>query len=154
MSADASRFAANVVDLLAPLGAIHHRRFFSGQGIVCGDVQFGMILQGVLYLRVDAELAARMQKRGAQPFVYGTRKRDVTVASYYSVPEECLDDEYTFVVWARQSLAIARQHYVPRAAKRGLKTSTTPSASPLLPGTKARSPRAPRSRPARRPRDG
>src|SRR5881398_3347934 len=64
-----ARFAAGLIDQLAPLGAVHHRRFFSGQGIVCGEVQFAMILQGTLYLRVDAPLAARMQARGAQPFV-------------------------------------------------------------------------------------
>jgi len=113
-----ARFAAGVVDMLTPLGAVTHRRFFGGQGIVCGEVQFAMILGGVLYLRVDAALAAQLKANGAQPFVYGTRKRDVEVASYYSVPEECLDDEELFVDWARRSLAVARQHYTPKAAKK------------------------------------
>jgi len=113
-----ARFAAGVVDMLAPLGAVTHRRFFGGQGIVCGEVQFAMILGGVLYLRVDAALAAQLKTHGAQPFVYGTRKRDVEVASYYSVPEECLDDEELFVDWARRSLAVARQHHVPKSAKK------------------------------------
>jgi len=118
---DGSRLADGLVDLLAPLGAITHRRFFGGRGMVCGEVQFGMILGGVLYLRVDAALAAQLKARGAQPFVYGTRKRDVEVASYYCVPEECLDDEELFVAWARRSLAVARQHYVPKSAKKAAK---------------------------------
>jgi DNA transformation protein len=115
---DGSRLADGVVDMLAPLGAVTHRRFFGGRGIVCGEVQFAMILGGVLYLRVDAALATQLKANGAQPFVYGTRKRDVEVASYYSVPEECLDDEELFVGWARRSLAVARQHYVPKSAKK------------------------------------
>lgn len=114
MAASEARFAANLIDQLRALGALHHRRFFSGQGIVSGDVQFAMILGGVLYLRTDADLAACMQARGAQPFVYGTRKRDVTVSSYWSVPEEFLDDTDTLVDWARRSLAVARQHWKPR----------------------------------------
>jgi len=112
-----ARFAASVADTLAPIGTVTHRRFFGGQGLVCGAVQFAMIIQGVLYLRVDAELAAQMQARGAQPFVYGTRTRNVGVFSYYSVPEQCLDEEELFVGWARRSLGIARQHWKPRAAK-------------------------------------
>jgi DNA transformation protein len=112
-----ARFAAGLIDQLAPLGALRARRFFGGQGIVHGDVQFAMILDGVLYLRVDAPLAAQMQARGAQPFVYGTRKRDVTVASYYAVPEECLDEPDVLVDWARRSLAVARQHWKPRVPK-------------------------------------
>ena len=115
--ADAS-FATSLVDQLAPLGALHHRRFFGGQGIVAGDVQFAMILGGVLYLRVDADLATRMQARGAQPFVYGTRKREVTVASYYSVPEECLDEAELLVQWARASLAVAQQKHAAKSPAR------------------------------------
>jgi len=122
MSGTDARFAASVVDQLTPLGALTYRRFFSGQGIVSGEVQFAMIIDGVLYLRTDPDLAARMQANGAQPFVYGTRKRDVTVSSYWSVPEECIDDADLFVAWARQSLAVARQHWKPRAKKAPGKT--------------------------------
>jgi DNA transformation protein and related proteins len=112
-----ARFAAGLIDQLAPLGAVRHRRFFSGQGIVCGEVQFAMILGGIVYLRTDADLAARMQAHGAQPFVYGTRKRDVTVSAYRSVPEECLDDAELLLDWARRSLAVARQNWKPRLQK-------------------------------------
>ena len=113
-----ARFAAGLIDQLAPLGAVHHRRFFSGQGIVCGEVQFAMILGGVVYLRTDADLATRMQAHGAQPFVYGTRKRDVTVSSYRSVPEECLDDTDLLLDWARRSLAVARQKHAAKSPPR------------------------------------
>jgi len=125
--ADAS-FATSLIDQLAPLGALRQRRFFSGQGIVAGDVQFAMILGGMLYLRVDADLAARMQAHGAQPFVYGTRKRDVTVASYYGVPEECLDDIDVLTDWARRSLAVARQKHAakPPARKRASSVARKP----------------------------
>jgi DNA transformation protein and related proteins len=119
-----ARFAAAVADTLRPIGAVSHRRFFGGQGLVCGEVQFAMIIDGVLYLRVDPELSTHMQTHGAQPFVYGTRKRDVGVFSYYSVPEECLDDEDLFLGWARRSLAVARQHWKPRAAKKAKKSKS------------------------------
>lgn len=112
-----ARFAAGIADTLRPIGPVTHRRFFGGQGLVCGEVQFAMIIQGTLYLRVDAALAAQMQAHGAQPFVYGKRTRNVEVYSYYSVPEQCLDDDETFIAWARRSLAVARQHKKPAARK-------------------------------------
>ena len=118
-TSDGSRLADALVDLFAPLGAIRHRRFFGGRGIVCGEVQFAMIIDGVPYLRVDAELAAQMQEHGAQPFVYGTRRRNVEVYSYYSIPEVVLDDEDVVAAWARRSLAVARQRWkAPRAQQK------------------------------------
>ena len=121
MSTSGARFAASLVDLLAPLGAVSHRRFFGGQGIVCGGVQFAMIIDDVLYFRTDAALAEELRTRGAQPFVYGTRKRDVTVSAYWSVPEEGLDEPELLVDWARASLAVAQQK---QAAK---KTANRPA---------------------------
>jgi DNA transformation protein len=116
-SNDGTRFADGLADTLAPLGPVAHRRFFGGRGIVCGEVQFAMIIEGVLYLRVDADLAGLMQARGAQPFVYGTRRRNVEVYSYYCVPEEILDDEALLIDWARRSLQVARLHWKPRKPK-------------------------------------
>ncbi|HZP64702.1 MAG TPA: TfoX/Sxy family protein [Rudaea sp.] len=112
-----ARFTAGIVDVLAPLGAVSQRRFFGGQGLVCDGVQFAMVIRGALYLRVDAALAATMIERGAQPFEYGTRKRTVSVASYYSVPEDVLDEAEILMSWARQSIALARQRGRPHAKR-------------------------------------
>jgi len=118
MSTSGARFAASLVDQLAPLGAVSHRRFFGGQGIVCGGVQFGMIIDDVLYFRTDAALAETLRARGAHPFVYGTRKRDVTVSAYWSVPEEGLDEPELLIDWARQSLAVVLQKQAAKAPPR------------------------------------
>jgi DNA transformation protein and related proteins len=101
-------FAAYVAEMLAPLGAVQSARLFSGHGFKLGGVQFAMIIRGALYLRADAALAEELAALGAKPFAYTTKLRTVTVASYYAVPEDRLDDSETLLAWARRAVAAAR----------------------------------------------
>ena len=98
----------HLADVLAPLGRVTWRRFFGGHGLHVGSVQFAFAIDGVLYLRADAALAAELESRGGEAFRYDTRKRTVRVASYWTVPEAELDDEEAFVAWARRALSAAR----------------------------------------------
>ena len=107
-AADGDEFVATVIDMLAPLGAIHGARFFGGHALKSADVQFAMAMKGTLYLRVNAKLAAELSARGARPFAYETRRRRVRVDTYYSVPEDLLDDAEILAGWAARSIAAAR----------------------------------------------
>ena len=99
---------AHLVDVLAPLGAIHARRFFGGHGLVAAGAQFAFVIEGTLYLRADAELARELESLGSEPFRYRTKIREVRVASYWSVPEGELDDPEALVGWAKRALGVAR----------------------------------------------
>ena len=102
-----AEFANFVADLFAPLGAVQHGRFFSGYGFRLDGAQFAMILRDTLYLRSDDELAAELAALGSKPFAYGTSKRMVSVTSYYSVPEDRLDDADQVLDWARRAARAA-----------------------------------------------
>ena len=115
-AAPEDEFATTVVDMLAPLGPVQMARMFSGRGFKLDGVQFAMVLRGELYLRVDDDLAAELSALGAKPFAYKTRLRTVTVASYYTVPEDRLDDTDIVLEWARRAVAAASR--LPLAAKR------------------------------------
>jgi len=118
--ASSAEFAGFVADLLAPLGTLQYGRFFSGYGFRLGGVQFAMIIRDTLYLRSDDALAAELAGLGAKPFAYGTSKRMVTVASYYAVPEDRLDDADQVLAWARRAVQAAQMKPLTkkRTAKR------------------------------------
>jgi DNA transformation protein and related proteins len=120
----------HVLDLLAPLGRVTARRFFGGHGLVLGGVQFAFAIEGVLYLRADAALAAELEALGAEPFRYDTRARTVEVRTYWSAPGGGLDDPDALVVWARRAAELKRTASRTRAragrARRARSRRATP----------------------------
>jgi DNA transformation protein len=105
----------HLLDLLAPLGRVTARRFFGGHGLVLAGEQFAFAIDGVLFLRADAALAAELEAQGAEPFSYETRVRKVRVGSYWSVPGAGLDDTEALVGWARRAAAVRRTRSPTRA---------------------------------------
>ncbi len=97
-----------VNELLSGLESIRSRKMFGGYGIYRGPAFFAIIFGGRLYLKADTALAKNFKKRGSDQFVYekkqGTKKKTMTM-SYWSVPEDVLEDREEFLRWAKQSLA-------------------------------------------------
>ncbi len=91
---------------------------FSGHGFKLDGIQFAMILRDTLYLRVDEALAAELKAKGSKPFKYTTKVRSVTVASYYAVPEEYLDDADTVLEWARRAVATSKAKPLKKKARK------------------------------------
>ena len=106
-------FTTSIIDMLTPIGPIEGGRFFGGYGLKSAGVQFAMIFQGTLYLRVDEALAADLMRRGSSPFEYDRRDRHVVVDTYYSVPEDGLEDADLLADWARRSIAAAAKSRRP-----------------------------------------
>ncbi len=69
------------VECLSAIGPITVGRFFGGAGLVKDGVQFGFVMMGSLYLRVDDKSRAAFEALGAAPFSYAGRSKTVTVAS-------------------------------------------------------------------------
>lgn len=97
-----------VHDLLSGLAGIRSRKMFGGYGIYRGSAFFAIIFDGGLYLKADAALAKTFKKRGGVQFTYqkrqGTRKKTISM-SYWSVPEDVLEDREEFLRWVEESLA-------------------------------------------------
>lgn len=118
-------------DTLRPLGPVMAKRMFSGAGLFCDGLMFGLIFG-------DAQSLAAFEAEGMMPFVYEAKGRQVSLG-YWRAPERLLDDPDELVAWARIALAVAQSKArakakggrAPRAAR---KTSTKPA-------LKSRSPR-------------
>jgi DNA transformation protein and related proteins len=107
-----------LLDIFASFGPVTLRRMFSGFGISVDGVNFAMALRAGLILRADELTIPRFEAEGAKPFQYSTRKKTVTVASYWHVPERLYDDPDEFAEWARAALAAAQRAALKKGAKK------------------------------------
>src|ERR1700684_3961067 len=95
----------------AQCGPVTVRRMFSGAGIFCDGLMFGLIIRDVIYLKVDETNAAEFEREGSTPFTY-TRGRKSGRPSqhalpYWRLPERLYDDPDELAVWARRAFAVA-----------------------------------------------
>jgi DNA transformation protein len=93
---------------------------FSGAGVYRDGVFFALATSdGGLYLKCDDEIESRFRDAGSRPFTYGRDTRKVTM-SYWSVPNEALDDPEALKLWAELSYqaALRRPEKPTRSRKR------------------------------------
>ena len=109
----------HLLELLAPLGPVDSKRFFSGSGLTFEDTIFGFIMGDSVYLRVDDASRPKYAAAGAQPFAYSTKARRVTVEAYYELPLELLDEPERLRAWAREAIAVAQRVEAGKRAKGG-----------------------------------
>ena len=95
-------FKDYVLDQLVTLGAVRTRAMFGGHGLYRGPEFFGILHQGRLYFRTDARTRPDYIARGMLPFRPNPRQ---TLASYYEVPADLLDDAETLAIWAHAALS-------------------------------------------------
>lgn len=99
-----------VEELFAPLGVIRVRKMFSGGGIYCDGVMFGLISRDIIYLKVDETSIPSFKAEGSTPFVYKSRSKQVQMP-YWRLPERLLDETDEITDWAKKAFNIARSNY-------------------------------------------
>jgi len=88
---------------------------FSGVGIMRDGVMFALLASDAMYFRVDERTRAKFETEGCVPFSYRRAGREVSIGSYYEVPERLYDEPEALVEWAREAIAAA--HLVKRKAR-------------------------------------
>jgi DNA transformation protein and related proteins len=106
-----AEFREFVLDVLAPLRP-SARRMFSGVGIMRDGVMFALLSGDAMYLRVDERTRAKFEAEGCTPFSYQRAGREVSLGSYYAVPDRLYDEPEALVEWAREAIGAA--HSVKR----------------------------------------
>ena len=105
MTSEATRgLALDFASQIAPAGCIDIRRFFGGSALVRNGAQFGFVMKGTLYLRVDEAMRAEFEADGSEPFSYSAAGREVTVRRYYAVPAHVIDDPALLHSYAERAL--------------------------------------------------
>jgi DNA transformation protein and related proteins len=99
--------AREFADDLRAMGPITVSRFFGGASLVKAGVQFGFVIMGSLYLRVDDTSRAAFEALGARPFSYAGKSKTVTVGSYYEAPDEVIENPEDLARWASEAHRVA-----------------------------------------------
>lgn len=108
-------YLAFVLDQLRLVPGVTARPMFGGSGIYCDGIMFALIAYDCLYLKADAVNRPTFEAEGSEPFVYEGKSKPVTM-SYYSVPEDRLEDPERLRDWA--VLAIDASYRGPRKKKK------------------------------------
>jgi len=97
-------------ELFAPFRPVSVKRMFGGIGIYADGLMFGLVFDGVIYLRVDEASIPGFEREGSVPFVYPLAKRHVGRPSrhFWRLPERLYDDPDELAVWAGRALAVAQ----------------------------------------------
>jgi DNA transformation protein len=108
----------DIQELFSVFGVVAVRRMFGGAGIYADGTMFGLVADGVIYLKADQRNAPAFERENLPPFTYGTKDGMRGVMSYRRMPERLYDDPDELATWARAALAAAQRTGV-RAVKKG-----------------------------------
>jgi DNA transformation protein len=99
--------AAFVRELFSHFGPVDVRPMFGGFGIYADGRMFGLISEGAIYLKADAETTADFEREQSAPFSYKTKGGRRAVMSYWRLPDRLYDDSEELAKWAQRALATA-----------------------------------------------
>jgi DNA transformation protein len=91
---------------------------FGGAGVYRDGVMFALVSGDEVYLKCDDARSSRFREAGCRPFLYEKQGKTVEM-SYWSVPEQALDDGELLKVYADLAFqsAVASKRRRKRHAK-------------------------------------
>jgi DNA transformation protein and related proteins len=113
--AKSSAFVQYVLECLNPLGSVTTRAMFGVHSIMLDGLIFGMVMDDMLYLKVDAQNLEAFTNAGLEPFTYD-RKGESVAMSYRQAPD-LLEDWEAFEPWVTGALEAARRAKKPKVKK-------------------------------------
>ncbi len=96
-------FKEFVLDQLAELPAVNCRAMFGGHGLYRGDIFFGIIHEGRLYFKTNAQTRLIYTHRGMKPFHPNAKQ---TLKNYYEVPVDIIEDQEQLTAWAQRAASL------------------------------------------------
>ena len=94
---------ARILSLLVPLGPVEARRMFGGYGFYLGGTIFGLLFDGELFLKADAETKGDFERRGLGPLTYEGGKGQEIALPYWRAPKSLLKDGRALCRWAEKA---------------------------------------------------
>ena len=104
-----SELLDHLTDQLAPLGTARGRPMFGGYGVYLDGLIIGIIAFDSFYLKVDDTNRLDFEAAGSSPFSYDTKSGTNTIAGYWEVPADVIDDSERLRAWALKSFAVSRR---------------------------------------------
>lgn len=112
-------FKIYLADLFSGFGPIGFKRAFGIDAIMADGVMLGLVIDGRIYLRTDAESRDAYEAEGGKPFAFRKHTGEWIVTSYLSIPDRLLDEPDELMEWARRAHKAALES--PTAKKKRAK---------------------------------
>ena len=80
---------------------------FGGYGFYCDEVFFAIFAHEMLFLKADAESVESFRQAGGEPFCFTYKDGRTETTSYWSIPEEALENPEAMRPWGKLALAAA-----------------------------------------------
>jgi DNA transformation protein len=104
-------------EVFRAFGPIDTRRMFGGHGVYHDGLMFGLVADGVLYLKADTEIAGKFSEHGLEQFEY-VKKGKAMKMSYFRAPDDIYDDPSLAKDWAALSYGAARRSKLGKPKKK------------------------------------
>jgi len=108
-------FVEFVLDQLAGLRGVRKRRMFGAFGLYQGDLFFGIVDEGRLYMLTDERTRAAYEERGMAAF---RPTPDQVLKNYFEVPVDVLEDDGELVAWAKNAVEVQRRKREKKVSRR------------------------------------
>ncbi|MEN9558457.1 MAG: hypothetical protein RL141_826 [Candidatus Parcubacteria bacterium] len=95
-------------DLFQGINGITSRPMFGGFAFYLNKKIFAIIAKNQLYFKADAAAIPIFKKHGSTPFQYTAKDRSLVTMSYWSLPEEILEEPTDIETWIRRAAASTR----------------------------------------------
>ena len=86
---------------------------FGGAGIYRDGVMFALVAGDSVFLKCDDDTRKKFREAGSRSFVYEKDGKPVEM-SYWSLPDEALDDPDILTVWAERAYQAALRAKKPK----------------------------------------
>lgn len=111
------RFAAFVIEQLAPMGTITSRYMFGGWCLYCDGTVFAILADGALFLKGDSVNIPKFEARGLKPFRPFADRPDVM--KYFQAPAEIFEDSDAMREWCGGAIAAGQRSSTSARKKKG-----------------------------------
>ena len=106
MSDKQNEFVSFITELMQAIGPVSAKKMFGGYGIFLEGLMFGIVVDDVLYFKVDRDTESKFTARGLEAFKYYKQGKEIKM-SYYQAPEEVFDDSEEMRIWANMAYSSA-----------------------------------------------
>ena len=107
-----------LLDLLGGIGPVEPRRLFGATALWLDGVVFGLIFEDRLYLKVDDLSRPDFEAAGQESLGYQRQGRPAALKSFYTMPEDAMDDADAALAWARRGIDAALRAQTKKWPKR------------------------------------
>ena len=98
----------DLYDLFDPLAKVALKRMFGGISVYVDGLIIAIAIDGIVYMKADAETKSAFLSAGSSPFTYDAKGKTMTM-NYFVLPDEAYEDPDALRPWFQLSVESARR---------------------------------------------